>query len=246
MTTQPEPFHRLMALNQWPEQPHMNEVAPFTWSLDGGGKDLIDIVISSRPSSLLLEVGSFLGGSAARWLGAFPELRMICIDPWPATITDYVASLFTKDWAVNAYTLPLLHQYHATLLDYGPLAVTRNNLRCYSDRCVLLQAEAPQVFEELCSIRLNPDIVYLDASKTRNEFLAAHQAFPDAIITGDDWSWRAASGQFDVRKHVHELAEMRSARVYAHRQTFVIAEDRHGLVLPNSFQIDLGSLSLDQ
>jgi len=224
-------FGRVAARWPWPENSELLDVAPFTWSLDGGGRGLIDAVIACRPSGVLVEIGSFMGGAARAWLQTFPELRCICVDPWGDNLVQYVHNLTNVDWAVQSYGVEQLQTHARALGEHGPMAVVRNNLREFRDRCVLVQAGVPEVFEMLGECQLRPDIVFLDALKRQDEFIGTHESFPDAIVTGDDWSWRSPTGELPVREYAAMVAKQRKARIYASRATFVISELRHGLVL---------------
>ncbi len=239
MTTDPNfgedgGFSRVAARWSWPENTELLDVAPFTWSLDGGGRELIHAVIAGRPSGVLVEIGSFMGGAARAWLQTFPELRCICVDPWGENLVQYVHNLTNVDWAVQSYGVEQIQTYARVLKAHGPMAVVRNNLREFGDRCVLIQAGVPEVFEMLSECQLRPDIVFLDALKRRDEFIGTHESFPDAIVTGDDWSWRSPTGEFPVREYASVIAKLRKARIYASRATFVISEKRHSLVLDDN------------
>src|SRR5438094_9134553 len=71
----------------WPERPPA--VSPVDWTLAGGGRGLITSVIVRRDLSLILEIGSFLGGSARQWLEASPRVTVITVDLWEGPAGDY-------------------------------------------------------------------------------------------------------------------------------------------------------------
>jgi hypothetical protein len=74
-----ETLARLKARYPWPtERP---SESPILWSLDYGGRRLITDAIASRGVNVLLEIGSFLGGSARQWLAASREVVVVCVDP---------------------------------------------------------------------------------------------------------------------------------------------------------------------
>lgn len=137
-------FNWLMEQNPWPKPARIPGVEPFTWSLDGGGRHLIDTVINSRPSGILVEIGSFMGGAARQWLSSFPSLRCICIDTWRSNIVDYVARLDQAEWAVNSYGLDTIRNYAQLLKNHGPLRIVQNNLADFKDRCILVQRVFPK------------------------------------------------------------------------------------------------------
>lgn len=230
-------FSNLLVNFPWPEQATIESVAPFTWSLDGGGRHLMEALLAQRPNAVLVEFGSFMGGSAIQFMEACPALRCVLCDPWGDNLTTYVTELVDKDWALGAYGAERLLHYGQLLRDHGVLSVVRNNLARYRDRCVLIQQGMPKAFETLIDNALSPDIVYLDAMKRREEFWGAHETFPGAIITGDDWSWRdPKTGHFEVRKYVTEVALARGALVYADRMTFVVSEPQHSLYFDEKYK----------
>lgn len=229
-------LQHLGSLHGWPEQASIAGVEPFTWALDGGGRQLIDAVISAKPTAVLVEIGSFMGGAARRWLSQFPDLRCICIDPWRPNLVDYVARLDKVEWAAKSYGVDTIRYYAELLREHGPLRVVQNNLAEFQERCFLVQMGVPEAFEELAALGLHPDIVFLDAMKRREEFEGADTAFPDAIICGDDWSWKDDCGNYPVRRFAADLAARRRGRVFADRATFVIDEPRHGLVFDKKYE----------
>ncbi|WP_024275761.1 hypothetical protein [Hyphomicrobium sp. 802] len=80
------------------------------------------------------------------------------------------------------------------------------------------------------SLGVEPDIVFIDALKHREDYIEAHEQFPNAIITGDDWSWgKRKDGTYPIRPFVEEVAKARNATIYAAGATFVVVEPRHGL-----------------
>lgn len=233
--TRTDNFEHLMTLYPWPDEPGIAGVEPFTWALDGGGRHLIDAVIATHPSGILVEIGSFMGGATRRWLTEFPDLKCICVDPWRPNLIDYVARLDKVDWAVKSYGAEAIRHYASLLAAHGPVRVVQNNLAEFRDRCILVQMGVPEAFSRLAEAGLQPNIVFLDAMKRREEFDGADAAFPDAIITGDDWKWKNETGDLPIQLFAAELAARRGGTLYADRATFVLAEDRHGLSLDQAF-----------
>lgn len=234
-------FGSLLTMHPWPDPPGLVGVDPFTWALDGGGSHLMEVLLAARPpDAVLAEFGSFMGGSAIRFMEASPTLRCVLCDPWGDNLVTYVTGLADMPWALTAYGRERLLRYGQLLREYGPLPVVRNNLARFRDRCVMIQKGMPYAFGTLIESGLSPDIVYLDAMKRRDEFWGAHEAFPDAIITGDDWSWKdPKSENFDVRDYVSEVAQARGAMIYADRMTFVVVEPHHKLQFDEKFRYEL-------
>lgn len=233
-------FSNLLTKYPWPDKATIENVDPFTWSLDGGGRHLMQTLLAQQPDAVLVEFGSFMGGSAIQFMEACPTLRCVLCDPWGDNLVTYVTGLIDVPWALGAYGRERLLQYGRVLREHGPLPVVRNNLSRFKDRCIMIQQGMPMAFQTLSDNNLSPDIVYLDAMKRRDEFWGAHEAFPDAIITGDDWSWKdPKSDLFEVRQFVAEVAMARGAVVYADRMTFVVSEPRHGLCFDEKYRYEL-------
>lgn len=234
--TDHDSFDRLLAMFPWPSDSDIPDAKPFVWALDGGGRHLMDAVIASRPDAVLVEFGTFMGGSAIRFMESSPTLRCVLVDPWGDYLVTYVNGLIDTPWAISAYGAERLAAYGALLRRYGTIRVVRNNLARYRSRCIMIQQGIPGAFNTLKDAELNPDIIYLDATKRRDDFWGVHEAFPNAIYTGDDWSWKNhATGTSEVREYVMEVARAREAKVYADSMTFVISEPRHGLILDDRF-----------
>jgi len=64
----------------WPDIP--TSIQPYIVSLDGGGRHLVDSLIEKDAVRMILEIGSFLGGSTHRWLACSPYHQVIAVDPW--------------------------------------------------------------------------------------------------------------------------------------------------------------------
>ncbi len=233
--TQSSGFANVAARWPWPEASSLADVEPFTWSLDGGGRELIASVIDGHPSGVLLEIGSFMGGAVRAWMQAYPDLRCVCVDPWGGNIANYTRNLMNVEWALQAYGVERLETYAEALEAHGTMAIVQNNLHEFKDRCVLVRAGVPEVFDMLEENNFQPDIVFLDAMKRKEEFVGVHERYPNAIITGDDWSWKSPEGEFPVREYAALIARRRSAKVYAHRATFVLSEERHSLSMDENF-----------
>jgi len=55
----------LSTLYPWPKV-NLDKLKPFYWSIDGGGKSLVDNVIAENKVTLMAEIGVYLGGSCLR------------------------------------------------------------------------------------------------------------------------------------------------------------------------------------
>ncbi len=86
-----------------PLPPRLRERYPFPTPPEGepflppeppNGRDLIEDLIRDRRLGVVLEIGSFLGGSALRWLRASPDVVVVAVDPWQdGWAGDYLGTL---------------------------------------------------------------------------------------------------------------------------------------------------------
>jgi hypothetical protein len=230
-------FSELLKRWPWPENARILGIDPFQWTLDGGGRHLMQTIFSALPDCLLVELGSFMGGAPRVWLASNPGLRCVCVDPWDDDyLVPYTKSLRDVSWAIKSYGVEKIDRNADLVRRFGGYAIARNNLAEFKDRCVMVRGAAPEIFQEFLAADVEPDVVFIDAMKQRIEFIETHKAFPNAIITGDDWSWgKREDGSYPVREFVEELALARKAKIYADRATFVIAEPRHNLLFDEKY-----------
>jgi len=214
-------FTELKAQNPWPQHPSLDRVVDL--NLDGGGREMLQKFIVDENINLMLEVGSFLGGSARQWLTASPKLNLICVDPWSRGLATSIKSLRSKAWAAKVYTQEDVDFCLDVLSRHAPLELVASNLSEFKDRVVLIQDTSPEIFAKLEDQKVRPDLIYIDTTKTPEHILVPHYVFPRAIIAGDDWSWRNPIGEMPVRRPVIQVARERKAKIYAVRQTFIVA-----------------------
>lgn len=206
---------RLRARYPWPE---IVAAAPYLVDLDGGGRFLIDRLITHRGLTTILEIGSFLGGSTQRWLTRRPEVEVVAVDPWPdGTAGDFVASEEPWfDWprppadvvcALNARD----GLYHTFLANLAP----------YRDRVVPVRGRSEDQMERLAALGLEPDLVYLDADKKLVDLETCFRLWPRARLTGDDYAWNAAAG-YPMRQLVDSFAGRHGFAVAHLLQTWVL------------------------
>lgn len=223
-------YDKLRSQYPWPQKRPLLASDAFDLSLDGGGRELMKAVLTPGQSMTMVEIGAFLGGSALRWLRENPSLTLVCVDPWPDSLDKYVAGLVDVSWAAE-YGRENLKNYAKLISRHGTLKVVQNNLWEYRDRVILIQRRLQDAVGDLTG--LDPDVIYLDAQKERAEFQTLDHLFPDAVFTGDDWSWKDKDGDRPVPRYAHEVAIRRKGHVYGHLATFVISEPRFGFKLPS-------------
>ncbi len=207
---------------RWPiTRPNLD---PIDWSLDGGGRWMVSELIQRNEINLILEVGSFLGGSIRKWLAASPTVNVVAVDPWPACGDLEQFAREQGQSEATAQQLGRENGFYQTFLA---------NLWDNQDRVIPVRECAPAILYELSAIGLAPDLIYLDLDPVGNEFELCHQLFPNAIMTGDNWHWRNESGESPIRKPIYDFCQTHSRYLKVERATWIIDHEPPSL----AFQI---------
>lgn len=209
--------------NPWPERLHAE---PFYLSLDGGGRHLVTSAIREHDVTLMIEVGSFLCGSTLQWLDASTDLTVIGVDPWDGNWGPYVRGM-TDPAGLGRLATALDVEHLGELIEaHGNYAVALNNVRAYGDRFIPVRRFSPEALHYLHSRGVEPGLVYIDAFKEVDDLAAANQLFPNAVLCGDDWSWRDESGSLRMQDHVTNFATERGLEVQAIGATWILTSAR--------------------
>lgn len=116
-----------------------------------------------------------MGLSASRFLLLAPNATVICIDHWKGS----------EEHQSGPESLKLSTLYETFLV----------NLWEKRDRIIPVRAGNIIGMQEVASLRINPDVVYVDwshdADSVCSDLLAAREMFPRATLIGDDWSWES-------------------------------------------------------
>lgn len=213
--------------NPWPEFPY-GDYAPFNLPLDGGGRGgreiLIDL-IQQRDVKLMVEVGCFLCGSTLQWLNASKDLTIIGVDPWEGNWAAYIETMAvhpSQSRSVWHLSEEEIARVVTMLRQHGNFANAMNNVRLYKDRFIPVRRKAPDCFAYLKERQIEPDLIYIDAFKTREDLDAAYAQYPDAIIAGDDWLWPDENGVMVMQEHVKAFAKDHGFEVEDKRQTWIV------------------------
>jgi hypothetical protein len=214
---------RLAERYKWPQ---VSGIASYRFALDGGGRHLVTDAIAENSCSVLLEIGCFLNGSALQWLEASSALAVVGIDPWDldaaASIRRYREASYAK--AVFA-AIADIDGFIASLERHGAFKSALANVAAYRDRYIPVRDKSPDVLPELQALGLVPDIVYIDATKHRDDLDAVHSLWPDATLCGDDWTWAPEQG-FPMRRAVTAFAAENGFEVEAERATWMLRRRR--------------------
>jgi hypothetical protein len=210
----------LRSRHPWPDISELNRDPPHVWSLDGGGRELVTELIKETRPRIFMEVGTFLGGSALRWLATRPDFTLVILDHWPQELGSYVDTVIASPptWVQDIEPLkPISQAIHR----HGIAKVALHNLRSFRHRVIPIQMPAETGYAYVRSF-VEPEIIFIDADKQPQGFMLAHQLFPTAMLCGCDWEWQDESGGYPVRDPIHRIAALRGGIVLAKHSTWVV------------------------
>jgi hypothetical protein len=204
----------------WPNISDLNGHLPYLWSLDGGGREIVTDLIKRVQPRLMLEVGTFLGGSALRWLEANPDLTLIVMDTWHDGAAQWIDTCIAErpSWLPDVEPLRPISE---VLKQYGFEAVALHNLRQYRNRVIPVKMQCRDGYANVREY-VKPDIIYIDADKQPEDYLLAHELFPQARLCGDDWTWQDPNGSYPVREYVARIAGLRNCAILVKDATWVL------------------------
>jgi hypothetical protein len=211
----------LRMMNPWPDIRALDGQPSYVWSLDGGGRHLIVDLIRERQPKVFLEVGVFVGGSSLQWLENSPaDMTLLAADIWGHG-AEYFVFLMAREPAPWILDMEPVRALQTPLKEHGIYKVAMHNLRNFRDRVIPLRMPVAELYGYVKAF-IEPDIIYIDANKERQDYILAHETFPNSILCGDDWEWQNDQGECPVRSFVYEIAEARNCDVIAERATWVL------------------------
>ncbi len=211
----------LRSQNPWPDIHELDGQPSYVWCLDGGGRHVILDLIRERKPKVFLEVGVFVGGSSLQWLrNSSDDMTLLAADTWDHRAEAFVFKMAREPapWIVDIEPVQALEM---PLREHGIYKVALHNLRNFRNRVIPLRMAAVELYSYVKSFG-EPDIIYIDANKERQDYVLAHETFPNAILCGDDWGWRNKQGEMVVRSYVYEIAKARDCTITAERATWAL------------------------
>lgn len=186
---------RLETAFPWPTVPPAAEInwGPAWYSDDEGTGHLSIFKLLVDPQvQTIVELGSFLGRSAAGWLKAFPRAHVIAIDNW----------LGSPEHQADPQIRCLLPQLMQTF---------QVNLWNERQRLTAIRASTVDGLRHLHRLQIAPDVIYVDADHATESVIAdvttALNLFPHVQIIGDDWHWPS------VRSGAEQVAAQRGLQI---------------------------------
>ena len=200
----PDPEESIAALrlsHPWPAERPADPVPLSGW-LGEGNKRLLRRAIAEVRPRVIVELGSWLGLSARFLAEAAPDATILCVDTWEGGEEHHRSSQFR----------PVLGRLHGSFIAH---------LWPHRDRVVPVRGRSWDGMQAIHDHGVAADLVYIDASHETPDVLrdleTARRLFPDAVLTGDDWSWPS------VRRAVIPFARRHRMRVVRDGNAYLLA-----------------------
>lgn len=155
----------------WPESKPL--VQPDWESQFCNAKPMRELLYKRPDIKLIVELGSWLGGSSRFILYWAPQATLIAIDHWKGSPEH-----FAREYWANK--LPTLYETFLV------------NCWGFKERLIPMRTTTLEGLQEIYDAGLKPDLFYVDASHDFDSVMAELEKittlFPEAYITGDDWN----------------------------------------------------------
>jgi predicted O-methyltransferase YrrM len=177
METMSTQLERLRSAYPWPAIPPAvaPDFGPVWYSDDerSGHARLFTMLVPSS-ARVIVELGSYLGRSAAGWLRLFPHAHVIAVDTWCGSPEH------RADSQRQGHLPRLMETFQVNLWDERR-------------RLTAIRASTLEGLKILHELGVSPDVIYVDADHATESVIAdvsrSLDLFPDALVMGDDWSW---------------------------------------------------------
>ena len=193
------------------------------------GRELIELAMREEESSssrdpLVIEFGTFLAGSACRWLSATTRSYIVSVDNWAASprsvIEHLMASVLTRHVLQNI-DISELESLILSLEKYGFHQYVINCGLC-SKRFTSVRSRLPEFLFFLYDRQIYPDLFYFDADKDFFSIEIASRLFPLATLCGDDLLWESQSIANTLEEDLKRLATLRGDSLEMNDNSWVI------------------------
>ncbi len=212
----------LAALKKEFPVPATHGVSPYRFSLDGGGRDLIQDALVSSDVRIFVELGCFLCGSVEQWLAHKSDLTVIGIDPWVGRWHEILERYLPNPTFNNCFKfIPDRLAFVESVRTHGPFLSAMANMQPYADRFVPIKGKSPELLYLLKEKGLQPDFVYFDNDKGLVDLDVALELFPHAQLGGDDWTWGKDQG-YPTQLAVKAFCERTGFSYEARKATWII------------------------
>lgn len=200
----------------FPSSEELRDVEPFLFLMDGGGKHIVEQeiqkVLDSEGRCKILEVGLFVGGSAKRWLSYDTRCTLVGVDLFErndSVFDGYFAR--NIDWATKQFSGRDSDAIIKSYKKYGQALTFFKNLENYSDRLDIYKGNFSGEVATIAHAHPDINVIFLDADKAEGLLNLCWEHFPNAVITGDDWTWGADKG-YPMQRVVKEFCNQHGAK----------------------------------
>ncbi|MGF1542235.1 MAG: hypothetical protein ACFCU5_17625 [Pleurocapsa sp.] len=186
----------------------------------GKGKSIIVDTIKKNNFQNLLEVGSFLGASIDFWFNSCSDLSIVSVDP----LLGGWAGSHCKNLRYNEHCLLDISEENVNYLnsDDGLYRTFLKNMYEYRNKLVLIREKIETAVPQLQQLNFQPDIIFLDANKSYELLEYLYNAFPHAILSGDDYRWKNQEQVEIMQQNVHLFAQKYDRGVYSKLDSWII------------------------
>ena len=200
-------------LFEWPNQKPNIKPEVNGWFTNASSNVLSMFIYHLQPK-FIAELGSWTGtGSTKFLLNASPNSHLLCFDHWSPDVNDHGNSGVTpyKDDDPELQQLPKIWDSFIY------------NTWEYKDRLTPIRNKTIPGLESVRQYNFPVDLVFIDADHsylgTYNDIIKCAELWPDAQITGDDFTWET------VKAAVIDAAKTLNKRViYCHNCWFLTDE----------------------
>ena len=148
-------------------------------------------------NAVVLEVGAWTGKTSLHVLVTCPGMRLIAVDIW--TESPVVLGNYWPKWRAEG---------HVKAGD-TPKSLYQANVWDYRDRVVVIQGDSVAGMLAVAACGVSPALVYIDADHGEKavyrDVMVALDCFPDALISGHDYTTNAGSDDSPVGRAVRRI-----------------------------------------
>jgi predicted O-methyltransferase YrrM len=178
----------------WPKEKPNVAKNPHNWFHETN-RNVLQQMISHVNPKFILELGSWTGAGSTTFIAnSAPNAQIVCIDHWSKDMNDYVQDEFGLEQVKELW--PQISILWETFLV---------NMWDYQQNVTPLRTTTDKGLKILSTMDIPFDLIYIDAhhdyDPVKLDIEMAHKNWPNAVIMGDDYSWKTVS------KAVHDYAE---------------------------------------